>query len=304
MLESTKVSVIMITFNQDKYLADAIHGVLSQECDFPVELIIADDCSKDYTAEVVASFSNHIKYNWIKYTKHSINKGANQNFIWAVNQAKGEFIALCEGDDYWTDPYKLQKQVAIIDGDLNCNIVYHNCSTISNDINNRIFIYNPAYKKDLSILDLLSGDFAKTCTLLFRKSGLVLFPEELDDTLLGMLLLENGSKAIYIPDVMSVYRLHSSGVWSLKKTKQRILEDKKKNEFLINRYENKFPEIVKARVKLGFHTSSLALLKDREYLFAIEIFLRYSFVEKSHYLLIKNLSKFLYHFTKSLLINK
>jgi glycosyltransferase involved in cell wall biosynthesis len=304
MLDPIKVSVIMITYNQDIYLKNAIDGVLMQECNFPVELIIADDCSRDNTFDVVESFSNHRRFNWIKYTKHSFNKGANRNFIWAVNKSKGQFIALCEGDDYWTDPCKLQKQVSLIDKDVNCNIVYHNCITISNDSNNEKLIYNLSYNKDLYIMDLLNGDFAKTCTLLFRKSGLVLFPDELDDTLLGMLLLENGCKATYIPEVMAAYRIHSFGVWSLKKTKQRIRDDKKKNEFLINRYKNKFPEIVKARVKMGYHTSSLNLMNEREFLLALKNFTMYSIMERSLNLLFKNLFKFIYYFTKSLLINK
>ena len=110
------VSVIMITYKHEQFIAKAIEGVLMQKCDFEVELIIADDCSPDKTEEKVFQIiKNHPKNSWIKYTKHKTNKGMISNFNWALNQCKGKYIALCEGDDYWTDPLKLQKQVDFLE---------------------------------------------------------------------------------------------------------------------------------------------------------------------------------------------
>jgi glycosyltransferase involved in cell wall biosynthesis len=110
------VSVIMITYKHEQFIAKAIEGVLMQKCDFEVELIIADDCSPDKTEEKVFQIiKNHPKNSWIKYTKHKTNKGMISNFNWALNQCKGKYIAMCEGDDYWTDPLKLQKQVDFLE---------------------------------------------------------------------------------------------------------------------------------------------------------------------------------------------
>ena len=110
------VSVVMITYNHEAYIQQAIEGVLMQECDFKVELIIADDNSPDNTEVVVKKIlSEHSKASWIKYTKHNANKGMNSNFIWATKQCKGKYIAICEGDDYWTDSNKLQKQVDFLE---------------------------------------------------------------------------------------------------------------------------------------------------------------------------------------------
>jgi glycosyltransferase involved in cell wall biosynthesis len=105
------VSVVMITYMHEALIGEAIDGVLIQQCNFDVELIIADDCSPDKTRAVVESFKEHPNYKWINYIRHDSNKGMMGNFIWAVEQASSKYIALCEGDDYWTDPLKLQKQL-------------------------------------------------------------------------------------------------------------------------------------------------------------------------------------------------
>jgi glycosyltransferase involved in cell wall biosynthesis len=83
------VSVVMITYNHEAFIAEAIEGVLMQEVDFPVELIIADDCSPDRTSEIVQGYlDTHPKGHWIKYTRHDQNKGMMPNFVWALEQAK------------------------------------------------------------------------------------------------------------------------------------------------------------------------------------------------------------------------
>lgn len=110
------VSVVMITYNHDKFIAEAIEGVLMQQANFPVELIIADDCSPDATSQVVQHYiDSHPNGGWISYHRHPSNKGMMSNLIWAFEQAKGDFIAVCEGDDYWIHPLKLQKQVDFLE---------------------------------------------------------------------------------------------------------------------------------------------------------------------------------------------
>jgi len=105
-----KVSVLMITYNHEKYIREAIDGVLMQKTDFPIELIIGEDCSTDNTREIVIEYTKkHPEI--VKPQLPNENRGMQNNFMGIYNAALGKFIALCEGDDYWTDPYKLQKQV-------------------------------------------------------------------------------------------------------------------------------------------------------------------------------------------------
>ena len=109
--ENIEVSVIMLMYNHEKYIHEAVKGVLNQECDFNIELILHDDCSADNTKMVIEQFKSHENYHRIKYYCNSQNVGANQNWLLACERATGRYIAPCDGDDYWTDPLKLQKQI-------------------------------------------------------------------------------------------------------------------------------------------------------------------------------------------------
>src|SRR5258706_16274760 len=103
MRDSPIVSVCMITYAHEVFIAQAIHGVLQQETDFQIELIIAEDASPDNTEKIVAGIiKSHPKGNCIKYFRHPRNLGMRLNFIWALQKCSGKYVALCEGDDYWT----------------------------------------------------------------------------------------------------------------------------------------------------------------------------------------------------------
>ena len=105
------VSICMITYNHEAFIAEAIESVLMQETDFDIELIIANDASSDKTHEIIESLvQNHPRKPSVQYINRIENIGMIPNFMDVINKASGDFIALCEGDDYWTDPLKLQKQ--------------------------------------------------------------------------------------------------------------------------------------------------------------------------------------------------
>jgi glycosyltransferase involved in cell wall biosynthesis len=125
-MENALISVIMITYGHEKFIQEAINGVLMQECSFGIELIIANDCSPDNTAEVIRNIvKKHPRGSWIKYIEHEKNIGMMPNFVFALNKAKGKYIAMCDGDDYWTDPYKLQKQVDFLEKNKEYGLVHH-----------------------------------------------------------------------------------------------------------------------------------------------------------------------------------
>lgn len=108
------VSIVCITYNHEPYLRQALEGFLMQETSFPVEIILAEDCSTDGTRticeEYAAKYPDKIHYIWSE-----TNVGAVENERRAIAAARGKYIALCEGDDYWTDPLKLQKQVGFME---------------------------------------------------------------------------------------------------------------------------------------------------------------------------------------------
>jgi glycosyltransferase involved in cell wall biosynthesis len=128
MAQSNKpmVSVSMITYKHEAYIKQAIEGVLMQETDFDVDLIIADDCSPDKTSAVVNEIiKTHPNGFRIKYFRHDTNIGMQANGQFATEKCVGKYLAVCEGDDYWTDPLKLQKQVDFLESYLDYGYCTH-----------------------------------------------------------------------------------------------------------------------------------------------------------------------------------
>lgn len=110
------VSVLMITYNHGPYLADAIEGVIAQQTDFPIELLIGEDCSTDNTREVALDYQRRYP-QLIRVIYSEKNVGAALNFKRIVMESRGEYAALCEGDDWWCNPKKLQLQIEIFKSD-------------------------------------------------------------------------------------------------------------------------------------------------------------------------------------------
>ena len=121
------VSVLMITYNHENFIREAIDGVLMQKTTFPIELIIGEDCSTDSTRKIVVEYAE--KYpDLIRPLLPGSNLGMMKNFNKTMEAAKGKYIAICEGDDYWTDPLKLQKQVDILEANENIVAVATNAA--------------------------------------------------------------------------------------------------------------------------------------------------------------------------------
>lgn len=176
-----KVSVVTITYGHEKYITETLDGVLMQQYQGPVEFIIANDNSPDATDEVVKKYflENPAPSNFkIKYTKHETNKGMMPNFIWALEQATGEYIALCEGDDYWIDALKLQKQVDFLEKHLDFSMTvggYSIYNPIDDKLEKCISVNTPemginGYEVTFDMF--LKKWLTKTLTLMFRNSDL------------------------------------------------------------------------------------------------------------------------------------
>lgn len=218
------VSVVMITYGHKAFIREAIEGVLMQETDFEVELIIANDCSPDKTEDIVKEIiNNNPRSSMIKYTQHEKNMGMIPNFLWALNQANGKYIALCEGDDYWTDCQKLNRQVAFLD--LNPDYIMVTENSIWQDLDRKTKkLFSDKSECDISSEDMLKGRQFSTASTLFRNlNSLDLNQNNAGgDIILWSHLIKLG-KIRYLTNVSSVYRFHSEGIthmdpykWALK----------------------------------------------------------------------------------------
>ncbi len=211
MSDTPLVSVVMITYGHENYIRQAIEGVLMQECDFEVELIVANDSSPDQTDVVIQNIlGNHPRASWIKYIKHERNLGMMPNFIFAMQQCTGEYIALCEGDDYWTDSLKLQKQVDFLEANLEYVLCFHEIVILktNGEIVDDFITKVPDNYETIETLARL-GNYIHTPSVVFRNL-IREYPFELmeapfGDFFLYMMLAEHG-KLKYLKEKMAVYR--------------------------------------------------------------------------------------------------
>lgn len=209
----------MITYGHEKFIEQAINGVLMQECDFEVELIIANDCSPDRTDAVIQNIlKNHPRASWIKYIKHEKNLGMMPNFIFALQECQGKYVALCDGDDYWTDAFKLQKQVDFLESNPKFGICFHSVEEISlfEISKNRIFP-NIGNNIIYDIEDYILNNRTATCSIVFNRKSFIVPDWFIDlpfgDLGLVLIIMNNfNKKAMVLKDVMGVYRIHSGGI--------------------------------------------------------------------------------------------
>lgn len=213
------VSVVMITYNHEKYLAQAIESVLTQKTDFPVELIIGEDCSTDQTRALALAYQNRYPER-IRIRFPERNLGVMPNFIGTLEAARGKYIALCEGDDYWCDERKLQKQVAILEDNPRFYGVFHDCYRLNEKTKqSKIRIGNIIIDKNPDLASIIREKHIPTASILYRKINFserhvkLLESVRQGDYMLSMIVAEHGPWQ-YLSEPMSVYRIHDGGVWS------------------------------------------------------------------------------------------
>lgn len=232
------VSVCMIAYQVKSYIQEAINGVLMQECDFEVELIISNDNSQDGTEEIVLKMiDEHPKGSWIKYKRQGKNIGSTLNYLWVLEHCQGGYIALCDGDDYWTDSFKLQKQIDFLESNKEFIGSFHNrnkCDETGNILSNSI---QEKEKRNWDFDGLVSiMPEIPSASVVFRKPPKFSLPEEFKkvvingDTFLWAYVLQFGDFYFDSQVGPSVYRIHSQGLWSSKSSF-------KKSELSYNTYQ-------------------------------------------------------------------
>lgn len=261
------VSVIMMTYNQERFIGEAIESVLMQETSFYYELIIANDCSTDNTGLIVNKYVS-IYPNIVKGYNNSNNIGPHSNFLKAFKKSSGKYIALCEGDDYWINPYKLQKQITFLENNPEYGLIHGDVNHLYQSNGSVINAFNRSSSREIpsgKILEklLLDSHLIKTMTTCFRKDIVIKYyvenkeimskPWRFIDLSLWLVIARN-SKIFYLDEVLATYRL-------LPESQSRSSNAKKIHKFHEMLYNIRFyfsenynvSKSIKTHIKASYH---------------------------------------------------
>ncbi|MFP3942318.1 MAG: glycosyltransferase [Alphaproteobacteria bacterium] len=211
-----KVSVATTTYGHEAFIGDAIEGVLMQDTDFPVEMVIGEDCSPDGTRGVILKYAE--KYpGFIRLSNYERNLGSNRNFRNTLARCRGEYVALLDGDDYWTSPDKLRLQVAKLESDPRFTLCCHAVNRERGGIVISQVIRPTGRKPVYRLKDLASWVNMMPLSMVYRRSALPSLPSWFEyvhfgDWAIQVLLAEQGDIA-YLPRVMGTHRIHHTNIW-------------------------------------------------------------------------------------------
>lgn len=284
------VSVSCITYNHEPYIRDAFNGFLMQETSFPFEVLVHDDASKDKTADIIreyeARYPKIIKPIYQAVNQYSQGINVSKNFQYP--RIKGKYIALCEGDDYWIDPKKLQIQINFLEENQEYGMVHTDRDVLyvktGIKISNKNSVYN--YNKKYATYSnpfwgILTGDYLiSTCTVVARKDlfistsddDIILNPENIQGDLARWLSISNITKIKYLPQSTAVYRknlgslsepiLRSKQIEYQESSKRIRLEYAQKYQvplFVMRKVEDMYNDVM---VTKGYHLNDKQIVNE------------------------------------------
>ncbi len=234
------VSVAMIAYNKADTIAEAIRGVLRQKTDFPVELIIVDDCSSDRTFQIASEFQSRYP-EIIKLYHNRKNLGLQRNYIEAFSHCRGKYLAICDADDYWCYPGKLRRQVSYMENNPGCAITFHRVINYY-EADSSKSLSNGGQKIHTTISDLSRSNYITNLSVVYRRElvDLTDLPswiaeDKSPDYAMHMLYAAHGY-IHYFPRPMGVYRLAAGSSWSVTERYTRLKMSLSVREHLIETF--------------------------------------------------------------------
>ena len=231
-----KVTVVCVTYNHARYIEQALDSFLMQKTQFPYQVFVADDCSNDGTREILINYSKRYP-DIVKLFLPAENQGAEKNLIHMCQSAKTPYIALCDGDDYWTDSEKLQKQYDYMEMHPEMRACFHDTRIVVEN-NEKWFLsrdyshtpdgtlrWSSGHKKffvknEYTIADYIDCGFVHSSSMFFRWDDTIEIPDWYFDHILGdysLWCIQVGLGTFgYLDAVMSVYRRHCQGSYNFK----------------------------------------------------------------------------------------
>ena len=245
-----KVSIILITYNQSQFITQCLESIIIQDLEADVELVVADDCSTDDTLLIIKQFLKNSSFSILVLPAEN-NLGFVKNYQRAFRACTGEYIAVMEGDDYWTDPRRLQKHFNFLENHREC-VMSMNRFIAYNQFNFSYTVTDWPYKDDFIYVSgqemALENRLGNMSACVFRKSEIDklktdLFELLIADWMIGIVLSQYGFIAI-LKEAMSVYRIHGQGQFSkMNAAEQLVIMNKhidEYNKYLDFKYDKEF----------------------------------------------------------------
>jgi len=223
--QKSVVSICVQTYQHSNFIKQCLDGLLMQETDFLFEILLGEDDSTDGTREICIEYAEKFPDKirlFLHHRENNIEINGNPtgrfNFLYNLYNACGKYIAFCEGDDYWTDPLKLQKQIDFLENNKDYVLSFHDVNinnTRKNSVNNYRMV-GFLNNNNLETEDLLKPWFIPTCSIVFRNSDKFSLPKwfalSANGDIALLLLLSLEGKFKYLNEIMGVYRMHDNGI--------------------------------------------------------------------------------------------
>lgn len=217
-----KVTVVCLTYNHERYIEKCLDGFIMQKTDFSFQVLIGDDASTDATQRIIKEYAEKYPQIFVPVLRTQ-NIGPSANAFDLYRRITTPYVAICEGDDYWTDENKLQKQVNFLDKNPDFSICFHPVHIYSEEQQQIIGIFPTPkerfHKTELTLNDLLKKNFIQTNSVMYRwrftpDSLKEAYPENIQpmDWFMHLLHAQTG-KIAFLPDIMGDYRKHLNGIW-------------------------------------------------------------------------------------------
>ncbi len=268
-----KVSVCVITYNHEKFIEECLISILSQTANFEFEVVIGEDGSKDGTRPIIQQIQI-IYPNRLILLPDEGNHGMMPNFIRSLNACNGEYIAICEGDDYWTDPLKLQKQVDFLEQNPEFVACYTDIQHLITSENRFIDVIQDE-TDTISTLDLFKKNYVTTLTAVFR-NHLIEFTEDFKKLSIGdwplFVLLSQFGKIKRLPFISGVYRVHDSNYFQANTYLEKKTKVTEATEFLYRYLKQESRHLAAEKLLESYYILAKLHLKNDEPAVAREYF--------------------------------
>lgn len=244
MQDNPKVSVLMLAYNQEAYIDEAISSVVWQRASFPFELIIGDDASTDGTLARCEEWRRRYP-DIIRILPPEPNMGLARNFIRLYNAARGQYIAICEADDYWISKHKLQIQADFLDTHPEYSGCFHRVVNYYEADHSKSLSNGGQHEGGIGVADIALNNTVTNVAVMYRRGLFGPLPDWMEqvtsyDFVMLMLNTEHGD-IYYLPRVMAVYRKLDTSIWTGGDKTKRSMISMKNRDLLINHFKERNP---------------------------------------------------------------